>query len=125
MKLNPTNCTIGVEEGQFLGHIIDAMGIKANPKKIQAIVHMTPPNDLKELQSLSNKLATLSRFLSRASEKQLPFFKILIVCNKKKVYEWTGEAEVAFQNLKVFLTKLPTLTPPIRVETITMYLEAS
>ncbi|PWA79793.1 hypothetical protein CTI12_AA203250 [Artemisia annua] len=76
---------LGVEEGRFLGHIIDAKGIRANPKKIQAVLDMIPPNNLKELQSLNGKLVTLSGSLSRASEKQLPFFKVLIECNKKKM----------------------------------------
>ncbi|GJS31652.1 hypothetical protein Tco_0492272 [Tanacetum coccineum] len=61
---------------------------------------MKSPKNLTELQSLNGKLAALSRFLSRASEKQLPFFMVLIECNKKKVYELT-EVEVAFQDLKI------------------------
>ena len=43
MKLNPAKCTYGVREGQFLGYIIDATRIRANPKKIQAVLDMTPP----------------------------------------------------------------------------------
>ena len=43
IKLNPTKCTFGVKEGQFLGHIIDSTGIKVNPKKIQAVLDMTHP----------------------------------------------------------------------------------
>ena len=31
MKLNPKKCSFGVEEGQFLGHLITKQGIKANP----------------------------------------------------------------------------------------------
>ncbi|GJT18955.1 hypothetical protein Tco_0877661 [Tanacetum coccineum] len=41
--------------------------ITANPK-IQAVLHMNPPKNLTELQSLNRKLAALSQFLSRASE---------------------------------------------------------
>ncbi|GKB77935.1 hypothetical protein Tco_0944830 [Tanacetum coccineum] len=49
-------------------------------------------------------------FLSCASEKQLPFFKVLVECNKNKIFEWTDDAKGAFQDLKIFLTELPTLT---------------
>ncbi|XP_071695118.1 uncharacterized protein [Rutidosis leptorrhynchoides] len=48
MKLNPKKCTFGVEEGKFLGHIVTERGIKANPKKIQAIEDMASPKTKKE-----------------------------------------------------------------------------
>lgn len=122
IKLNPAKRTFEVEDGWFFGHIIDATRIRANPNKIQAVLDTAPPKDLRELQRLNEKLVALNRFLSRASEKQLPFLKVLIECNKKKVYEWTEEAEVAFQDLKVLLNELPTLTALIPGETLTMYL---
>ncbi|GJV31212.1 reverse transcriptase domain-containing protein [Tanacetum coccineum] len=33
MKLNPSKCSFGVEEGPFLGHLITKQGIKDNPSK--------------------------------------------------------------------------------------------
>ena len=41
MKLNLVKCSFGVDEGKFLGHVVTHRGIKANPKKIQAIKNMT------------------------------------------------------------------------------------
>ncbi|GKB22759.1 hypothetical protein Tco_0862160 [Tanacetum coccineum] len=52
-------------------------GIRANPKKTKAIADMQSPQTLKEMQSLSEKLAALKRFLSRSAEKSLPFFETL------------------------------------------------
>ncbi|XP_071699819.1 uncharacterized protein [Rutidosis leptorrhynchoides] len=52
-------------------------GIQANPKKIAAIENMTALKTVKEVQSLTGKLAALTRFLSKAVERQLPFFKSL------------------------------------------------
>ena len=60
MKLNPAKCTFWVEEGKFLGHIIDASGIWANSKKIQHVLVLTPHKNLTELQSPNEKLAALS-----------------------------------------------------------------
>ena len=42
MKLNPKKCSFGVEEGQFLGHLITKQGIKANPSKVKAITDCKP-----------------------------------------------------------------------------------
>ncbi|XP_071714716.1 uncharacterized protein [Rutidosis leptorrhynchoides] len=61
MKLNPSKCSFGEEEGKFLGHIITERGIRANPKKIEAIENMPSPRYKKEVQSLTGKLAALTR----------------------------------------------------------------
>jgi len=47
---------------------------------------MTPPKNVKEVQSLNGRVAGLNRFVSRAMDKCLPFFKTL-----KKAFEWTDK----------------------------------
>ncbi|GJU95826.1 reverse transcriptase domain-containing protein [Tanacetum coccineum] len=42
MKLNPKKCTFGVEEGMFLGYIVDTKGIKVFPDKVEAVLCNTP-----------------------------------------------------------------------------------
>ena len=86
MKLNPNKCAFGVSSGKFLGFMVSQKGIEANPDKIQAILDMEPPKNIKEVQSLTGRVATLNRFVSKAIDKCLPFFKIL-----RKAFEWTDE----------------------------------
>ncbi|XP_071695512.1 uncharacterized protein [Rutidosis leptorrhynchoides] len=83
MKLNPSKCSFGEEEGKFLGHIITERWIRANPKKIEAIENMSSPRNKKKVQSLTCKLAALTRFLSKSAERSLPFFGTLKNCLKK------------------------------------------
>ena len=52
-------------------------GIEINLDKIQDIMEMTPPKNIKEVQSLNGKIAALNRFVSRATNKCLPFFRTL------------------------------------------------
>ncbi|XP_071741635.1 uncharacterized mitochondrial protein AtMg00860-like [Rutidosis leptorrhynchoides] len=125
MKLKPTKCGFGEEEGNFLGQIVTPRGIKANPKKIEAIEKMPSPKTKKQVQSLNGKLAALTRFLSKAAERSLPFFHTLKECAKKSDFKWTEEAEKAFQEMKALLKDLPTLTTPIAGETLTLYLAVS
>jgi hypothetical protein len=40
LKLNPTKYSFGVSIGQFLGFLVSARGIEANPEKIQAVLTM-------------------------------------------------------------------------------------
>ncbi|XP_071737512.1 uncharacterized protein [Rutidosis leptorrhynchoides] len=125
MKLNPKKCTFGVEEGKFSGHVVTERGIKANLKKIQAIEDMTSPKTKKEVQSLNRRLAALTRFLSRAAERLLPFMKVLNSCLNKKKFVWTAKVEAAFQDVKQLLKELPTLTAPIAGETLILYMALS
>ena len=52
---------------------------------------MVSPQTVKEVQKLTGMIATLNRFVSRAMDKCLPFFKIL-----KQAFAWTDECEAAF-----------------------------
>ena len=86
MKLNPSKCAFGVSSGKFLGFMVSHRGIEANPDKIQAILDMKPPQNIKEIQSRIGRVAALDRFVSKVTDKCLPFFKVL-----KKAFEWTNE----------------------------------
>ena len=49
MKLNHSKCAFGVSSGKFLGFMVSHRGIEANPNKIQAILDMKPPQNIKEV----------------------------------------------------------------------------
>ena len=102
MKLNPSKCAFGVVLGKFFGFMVSHRGIEANPNKIQAILDMKPSQNIKEVQSLIRQVAALNRFVSKATDKCLPFFKVL-----KKVFEWMDKCQKAFQDLKTYLTTAP------------------
>ncbi|GKC07825.1 reverse transcriptase domain-containing protein [Tanacetum coccineum] len=44
-------CTFGAEEGTFLGHIVNMQGIKACPKKAEAVIKLQSPRTLKEVET--------------------------------------------------------------------------
>ncbi|GKC20324.1 reverse transcriptase domain-containing protein [Tanacetum coccineum] len=69
MKLNPKKCSFGVEEGKFLGYMVTSEGIRANPRKTKALADLQSLRTLKEMQSLSGKLASLNRFLAKSAER--------------------------------------------------------
>ena len=81
---------------------------------------MEPPKNIKEVQSLTGRVAALNRFVSKATDKCLPFFKIL-----RKAFEWTDQCQKAFQDLKVYLTTAPLLSPSILGEDLYLYLAVS
>ena len=82
MKLNLRKCSFGVSSGKFLGFMVSYRGIEANPDKIQAILSMEPLKNIK-VQSLTRQVVALNRFVSKATDKCLPFFRVL-----RKAFEW-------------------------------------
>uniref|UniRef100_A0A2N9F391 Integrase catalytic domain-containing protein n=1 Tax=Fagus sylvatica TaxID=28930 RepID=A0A2N9F391_FAGSY len=95
-------------------------GIEANPDKIKAVLEMTPPRTTKEVQSLTGRVAALNRFVSRATDKCLPFFKTL-----RKAFVWTDECQKSFEELKRYLTSPPLLSPSQQGEALSLYLAVS
>ena len=69
MKLNPAKCAFGVSTGKFLGFIVNHRGIEENPDKIKVVLDMPLPSGIKEVQRLTGRIAALSGFVSRASDK--------------------------------------------------------
>ena len=83
MKLSLAKCAFGVSVGKFLGFIVNNQGIEANPDKITVVLDMLPPSNIKDIQCLTGRIAALSCFVSRASDKCQPFFQAL-----EKDFQW-------------------------------------
>ena len=120
MKLNPSKCAFEVSVGKFLGFIVNHRGIEANPYKIKVVLDIPSPSGIKEVQRLTGRIAALSRFVSRASDKCQPFFQVL-----KIAFQWDAKCEEAFTTLKTYLSSPPILVSPIEGELLTLYLAVS
>ncbi|KAJ4713136.1 Retrovirus-related Pol polyprotein from transposon 17.6 [Melia azedarach] len=122
MKLNPEKCAIGVAAGKFLGYMVHQRGIEANPEKIKAIVEMRSPRTTKEIQSLAGRVAALSRFVSKCTDRCHPFFQAI---KRAKGQQWDKDCEAVFQNLKNYLASPPILARPHPGDNLLMYLAVS
>ena len=100
--------------------MVSRRGIEANLKKVRAILEMSSPKTVKEVQSLIGRVAALNRFVSKATDKCLPFFKKL-----KRAFVWTKECETAFQELKRYLSNPLLLSPSKEGEDLFLYLVVS
>ena len=65
-------------------------------------------------------IVAFNKFVSKATEKCLPFFKTL-----KQVFSWTDECEEAFQELKHYLSNPPLLSSSKEGENLYLYLAIS
>ena len=92
---------------KFYGHILTDTGLQANPSKIDAIVKMPPPPDVKTLQSYLGLVNYMARFQPSLSSVSRPLRDLL----KEKVdYVWSPEADKAFNDIKRAITFAPVLS---------------
>jgi hypothetical protein len=49
LKINATKSVFCAQETEYLGYILTRGEIKSQPKKVQAILALNPPNNVKEL----------------------------------------------------------------------------
>ncbi|CAA7017902.1 unnamed protein product [Microthlaspi erraticum] len=122
MKLNPTKCRFAVTSGEFLGYMVTHRGIEANPKQILALIEMTSPKTKREVQRLTGRVAALNHFISRSTDKCLPFYDTL---RGNKKFEWDEKCEKACQELKEYLANPPILAKPVEGEPLFLYIAVS
>jgi hypothetical protein len=67
------------------------------------------------------RLASLNRFISRSAERSLSFFEIL---NLVEVFQWGPTQQQAFEELKDYLIKLTTLSPPSPGASLLIYVSS-
>ena len=100
MQFKSTDC-------KFFGHRLTPDGIKVDPKKIEAIIQMDPPQNVVSLQSFNGMVNYLKRFNSVLSELSEPLRRL---CKSGVQWAWESEQQNAFKAIKQVITTLPILT---------------
>jgi hypothetical protein len=83
---------------------------------------MTPPQSARDVQRLTGRLAALNRFISKSTERSLPFLKTL---RGTKDFAWGPEQAATFASLKQHLSDLAILTSPDPSLPLLLYITAS
>ena len=94
---------LGLQPGESTGHI-----------------RTRTPEDSEGSAKLERKSPALNRFVSKATDKCLPFFRVL-----KKSFEWTDECQKAFEDLKKYFSSPPLLSSSMPGEELYLYIVVS
>ena len=112
----------GTSASKFLGFLVFQRGIEADPDQISALLKMRTPQSRNDIQCLNGRLVALNRFISKASDRCLPFFKAL---RGNGPLVWTPQCKSAFMELKAYLGSPELLSTPHPGETLYLYLGVS
>lgn len=106
MTLNLDKCEFSKLEVKFLGHVISAKGIEADPEKIKAIVNLPPPGSVSEVRTFLGMVNQLSKFAPHLADKTKPIRELL---QKNAAWCWDQPQQLAFKEVKETLMESPTL----------------
>ena len=68
LKLNRKKAKLRLNEVKYVGHILSAEGVKADPENVAAILDMPSPTYVKDVQRFTGFINYLSKFLPHLLE---------------------------------------------------------
>ena len=122
LKIIPDKCDFFKMKIQFLGHIVGKGGLKVDPGKIEAVQKFPAPRSQTEVKLFLGLASYYRRFVPKVAERASPLHKASETSTK---FEWTPEAQDAFESLKLKLTSTPILAFPCFKEPFIFYTDAS
>jgi hypothetical protein len=135
LKVNAAMSLFCAHEIEYLGYILTREGIKPQPKKVQAILALSPPNNVKELRHFLGMIQYYRDMWARRSEMLAPLTDLVGECGetkttrmnktKKKTWRWNPIHQQAFDNIKAVIAKETVLAYPDFSKPLEIYTDAS
>ncbi|XP_072054841.1 uncharacterized mitochondrial protein AtMg00860-like [Arachis hypogaea] len=118
LLVNKEKCCFEATSIEYLGHVISAEGVAADPKKLRDMLDWPPPKDIRSLRGFLGLTGYYRRFVKGYGTIAAPLTQLL----KKDSFNWGKDAESAFQKLKtamvsVLVLAVPCFSKPFQLET--------
>ncbi|KAL1193559.1 putative mitochondrial protein [Cardamine amara subsp. amara] len=109
LVLNSEKCHFMVTDGIVLGHKISEAGIEVDKAKIEVMINLQPPSNVKALRSFLGHAGFYRRFIKDFSKTARPLTALLC---KDVTFEFGSDCLDAFQKIKSALVSAPIMQPP-------------
>jgi hypothetical protein len=109
LKLHPGKCFFGMSSGILLGHIVGPHGLQVDMDKVKTMLALLAPSNVKEILGFLGCVGYYRRFIEGYAKRAIPLTELL---KKDTEFEWTGNRQKAFEDLKIQLATAPILSSP-------------
>ncbi|XP_043242375.1 uncharacterized protein K02A2.6-like [Amphibalanus amphitrite] len=100
VKLKREKCQLGLDEVQYLGWRISAQGLRPVQEKVDAVIDMPDPKDVKSLRSILGSINFYQRVLPNLSTALAPLYDLL---QKGATWKWTNVHKNALVRVRKLL----------------------
>ncbi|XP_071843318.1 uncharacterized protein [Apostichopus japonicus] len=100
VKLKREKCVLFQVQIEYLGHVVDKVGLHPSPSKVESLKSAPQPKSLHEVQSLLGFLNYYRKFIPNLSTIVGPIEQ----SKSKSKFEWTVECQNAFDKVKEILS---------------------
>lgn len=118
-KLKMANLTVNFEKSKFfrqslkyLGYVVDEFGLRTDPDKVAAILNFPTPTTSREVKIFLGTCSWYRRFIRNFSTIAAPLNRLTSKGKTAPAFQWSDEAENAFNALKNALVSAPILAVP-------------
>jgi len=122
LKVKPSKCALFRTEIHFLGHQVSIRGIEPMADKIEAIQNWPTPKCLRDVRSFYGLASYYRKFVRNFAAIAEPLSRL---SRKQARFEWSSEAQTAFDNLKQALVEATSLAFPCPNRPCTLDTDAS
>ncbi|XP_057785955.1 uncharacterized protein LOC131003487 [Salvia miltiorrhiza] len=122
LVLNFEKCHFMVREGIVLGHVISTRGVEVDKAKIDLIVKLPYPSNVKEIRAFLGHAGFYRRFIKDFAKIAQPLTRLL---HQDVSFVFDDKCKEAFDLLKSRLTSAPIIQPPIWGEPFEIMCDAS
>lgn len=116
-----SKCVFGVEEIEYLGHVVSGKGVAIEATKIEAVLKWPTPTNLKQLRGFLGLTGYYRRFIKSYAKIAAPLTDLL----GKDSFCWNETTQEAFQGLQQAITSAPVLALPNFQQTFILETDAS
>ena len=123
IKLNEEKMKFKVPELKYVGHVISEEGLKPDPKKVEAVIRMPPPEDKQQLRRFMGMTNYLQKFAPHLSQVNAPL-RMLLKDNTE--FKWDSSIHgKCFTPVKKIITEAPVLKFYNPTDEVTIQCDAS
>jgi hypothetical protein len=135
LKVNAAKSLFFAHEIEYLGYVLTRETIKPQSKKVQAILALNPPNNIKELRPFFGMVQYYQDMWARRSDMLAPLTDLVGECGetkttrmiktKKRPWRWDPINQQVFDNVKAAIAKKTVLAYLDFLKPFQIYMDAS